>query len=182
MAHDPIATRYANALFESAKPDGQLDEALAQLTLIGRLLLDQPDARQFLFNPDVDPDEKVGVFDRALKGSWSALVRAFVRMVVSLGRAELLPEIVEAFQEAVDEDAGLVRVVVRSAHPLPEPVLKRLRLGLERRERKSIDLRAEIAPELLGGVQIRLGHRVIDGSIQRQLLELRQRLQSVRVH
>jgi F-type H+-transporting ATPase subunit delta len=182
MSYDPVAARYAQALFEAAKAEGQVDGTLEQIAFLGKLLRDSPDLRQLLLNPHVDPDDKVGVFDRLLSGSWPGLVRAFVRMVVSLRRAEALQNIVEAFGALVDEDRGLLRALVRSAHPLPEAVIERLRSRLEQRERKQIDLRAELAPELLGGLQIRLDHRVIDGSVRRALDELRQRLSAVRVH
>ena len=182
MAYDPIAARYAQAVFETAKPEGQIDAALEQLTLVGRLIDGHPDLRQLLFNPDVEPDDKVGVLDRSLKGKWPDTVRAFVRMVVSLGRAEYLPQIAEAFQAMVDEEQGRLRVVVRSARPLPEGALERLRTRLAEREHKSIELQTELAPELLGGVQIRLDYRVIDGSVQHQLVDLRERLRSIKVH
>ena len=82
----------------------------------------------------------------------------------------------------VDEDRGFLRVVVRSAHPLTDPAVQRLRASLQKREHRRIELRAEIAPELLGGFQVQMGQRVIDGSIRRQLGELRQRLHDVRVY
>ena len=182
MPDDPIATRYAQALFDAAKAEGQLDEALEQLSFIGRLLHEQAALRQFLHNPDVDPDDKVGLFDRLLKGSWSALVRSFVHMVVSMGRSEFLAQIVQAFAAAVDRERGELRVIVRSAHPLPEAVLGRLRARLEHREHKHIHLKTELAPELLGGLQVMLDHRVIDGSVRRHLDELRQQLKTVRVY
>lgn len=182
MAGDPIATRYAQTLFEAAKGEDAVDPALQELLLIGRLLQDEPDLRQFLLNPDVDPPEKVGLLDRVLRGAWSDLVRAFVLMVVSSGRAESLADIIVAFHEYVDADAGRVRVLVRSAHPLSDVVLGRLRTRLAHQVRKHIELTQEIAPELLGGLQLFLGHQVIDGSIQRQLTELRERLSTVRVY
>lgn len=182
MADDPIASRYAQALFEAAETDGLVEETLQEMTLLEGLMRDEPSLRQFLLTPGVDPNDKVGVLDRALKGSWSALLRAFVLMVVSLGRAEFLQEIAGAFRMIVDEAQGRLRVLVRSAHPLPHAVLDRLRVRLEHRERKQVDLQTELDPALLGGVQIRLDHRVIDGSIQAQLSRLRQQLLSVRVH
>ena len=182
MAYDPIASRYAEALFESASAGGVVDETLRHLHLIGELCHEHPALRQLLLNPDVDPDQKVGVLDRTLASSWSELLRAFFTMVVSMGRTEFLPEIVEAFQALVDAAAGRLRVVVRSAHPLSDAVLQQLRTRLAHRERKSIELETELAPELLGGVQIRLDHRVIDGSVRRQLTELRERLSTVKVH
>lgn len=179
---DVIATRYAQALFDVAKTERQIDETLEHMTLVGRLIREEPALQALLWNPDVEPEDKAGVLDRTFKGSWSALVRAFLRMVASLGRAELLPDIVDAFTTRVDEAQGRLRVLVRSAHPLPDGVLERLRSQLERQERKTIELRAELAPELLGGIQVHLDHRVIDGSVRRQLQDLRQRLTSIRVH
>ena len=182
MVSNPVASRYAQALFEAAKAEGHSDHTLEQLLFIGQLLRETPDLRQLLLNPDVDPQDKVSVLDRVLQGSWSGLVRAFIQMVVSLGRPESLAEMVVAFQAAVDADEGRLRVVVRSAHPLPESVLQRLRTRLAHREQKQIELQTELAPELLGGVQLFLGNRVIDGSVRRQLADLRERLSAVRVY
>lgn len=182
MAYDPIAERYAKALFETAKAEGQAERALDELIVIGDLLREHPLLRELLLNPDVDPEDKVGVFERSLGGAWSPLLRSFILMVVSLDRAESLPGIVEAFQALLDEDQDLLRAVVRSARALPGEALDRLRAVLERREGKRIDLKTEVDAELIGGMQIHLGHRVIDGSIQRQLADLRERLESVRVY
>ena len=181
MAADPVAARYAQALFEQAKTEDRLEETLAELALIGGLLRAHHDLRQFMGNPDVDIEDKVALLDRSLKGSWSALGRAFVQMVVALGRAEHLAEIADALQAAVDADEGRVRAVVRSAHRLSAAAFKRLRAALERRERRQVELREELDPELLGGLQVRLDHRVIDGSVRRQLADLRERLSTVRV-
>jgi len=181
MALDPIATRYAGALFEAAKDAQQLDEVREHLTLIGRLVRQHPDLRQLMNNPDVDPPDKVGVLDRAMQGAWSPLTRAFIEMVVVRGRAEYLPQIADAFEAAVDAAQGRLRAQVRSAHPVGHETLARIRKHLEAREGKHIDLEADVDPRLIGGVQLVLGHRVIDGSIRRQLAELRERLLSVRV-
>ena len=182
MAQDPIASRYAAALFETASREHAIDETAQQVALIGRLVREHAQLRAFLWNPDVDPPDKVGVLDRALKGTWSSLVRAFFEMVVSLGRAELLPLIVDAFIARVDEAQGRLRVLVRSAHALSDGVLERLRGRLQEQEHKTIELHTELAPELLGGFQVQLDYRVIDGSVRRQLQELRQRLTSIRVN
>ncbi|MDP3723823.1 MAG: ATP synthase F1 subunit delta [Candidatus Omnitrophota bacterium] len=179
---DPIATRYAQTLFEAAQAGGRLDETQETLSLIEELLKGHPELRRLLLIPAVELEDKLGIVGRLLAGSWSADLQAFVRLVLAFGRAAFLPEIAEAFRDLVDADQGRLRVSVRSAQPLPEGVLKRLRGALERREGKQIELHAELAPEVLGGLQIRLDHRVIDGTLQGQLAELRQRLTSVRVH
>lgn len=181
MAHDAVAARYAESLFGAAKAQRRLDETLEQLAFLGRLLEEQPRLRELLFNPDVDPDDKLGVLGRVLTGGWSDLLQAFVRMVIAMDRAESLPRIAEAFQEIVDHEQGRQRVVVRSAHPLPEPALEKLREGLSRRERKTIQLETHVDPSLLGGLQVQLDNRLIDGSVRRALDELYERLSTVRV-
>ena len=181
MAHDAVAARYAESLFAAAKAQRQLDETLEQLAFLGRLLREQPLLREFLFNPDVTPDDKIGVLERALQSGWSGLVRAFVRMVLAVDRVESLPGIIEALQDAVDAEQGRLRVTVRSARALPEEALNRLRASLERRERMHVHVETEVDPKLLGGLQVQLDHRLIDGSVRRQIDELRERLTAVRV-
>jgi len=182
MALDPVASRYAQALFETAKAQGQVDPTHEQLTLLTRLMSQESDLHAFLINPDVEPEQKLEVLDRALQGSWSELVRSFLLLVLSFGRGESLPAIIEAFEAAVDEDAGRLRVVVRSAGDLPKALLERIKKDVERRERKTVELATEVDPSLIGGMQVRLDHRVIDGSVRRHLDDLRQQLKTVRVH
>ncbi len=181
MSDDPVATRYAQALFESAKTEDALDQTLEQLSLLGTLVKDEPMLQRLLFNPGIDSEEKVGLFRRTLHGAWSDLVNAFVRMVVIADRAVLLPEIAHALQAAVDVERNMLRVVVRSSHPLPQVVLDRLKKALEHREAQHVILTSEVNPTLLGGFQLFLGNRVIDSSVRQSLHELRERLSSVRV-
>lgn len=182
MAVDSIAVRYAQALFESAKAEAIHAQALEALQVLAEWLREQPTLRQFLWNPHVEPDEKIGLLDHLTHGAWPPIVRAFVRMVIAMNRVTDLPGIAEALAAMVDADAGRLRVVVRSAHPLPAESLNRLQKHLAHREGKQIELRTELDAELIGGLQVQLDHRVIDGSVRRQVRELRQRLEQVRVH
>jgi len=182
MALDPIASRYAQAAFDTAKAEGMVDAVLEELAFLGEVFHDQPEFRQFLWNPDVDPDQKLALLDRLYRGSWSSLVKGLVQMAIGFGRAEHLPDIIQAFRVAVDKDRGQLRVTVRSVHPLSEDVLKRLKTDLEHREHKTVAVHTAIAPELIGGIQILLEHRVIDGSVKGQMAELRRQLRSVRVN
>ena len=182
MDYSPVAARYAQAAFEAAQEARQVDETLEQLEVIRQLLHGTPEARHLLFNPDVDPEDKVQVLDRIFHGQWSSLVRALMEVVIRFGRTEYLDEMVGAFAEAVDTAHGRLRGVVRTARPLTAASLARLRGILQQREGKEVLLSAELDPSLLGGVQVLLGHRLIDSSIRHQLVDLRERLGSVRVH
>jgi len=182
MSVDPIAERYADALFESAKAEAQVESVQRALATLGRLLNEQPMLGELLSNPGIAPHQKLDVLSHAFVEGEPGLVRAFVHMVIARDRVDWLPGMIQAFADAMDEDHGRIRVVVRSTHPLPQQSLQRLRKGLEQRERKHVELASEVEPALLGGLQVQLGHRVIDASVRRHLEELRRQLKSVRVH
>ena len=179
---DPISTRYAGALFDLAKREGRLDETARELTHLGECIQQHKELQQFLLNPDVEVENKLGVLDRLPAGAWSKDVRGFVHVVLSMGRAEYLIEMAQAFQELVDADHGLLRVAVHTVHPLSDSLKTKLRQRLAKLEQRRIEMVEETDPALLGGIQVFLGHRVFDGSVRTKLAELRQRLKAVRVH
>jgi len=179
MAQDAVAVRYAQALFESARVQEAIEPTTRVLEAIGSAMKEEPQLRRLLMNPEVEPQEKVELLQRATAIEWSELVRAFIFMVVSWDRAQALPEMAEAFQEAVDAHHGRVRAIVRSAHPISEQLLERLRAVLEKLERRKVELVPEVEPSLIGGLQVQMGYRVVDGSVKRQLEELRERLLAV---
>ena len=181
MRDDAVASRYAQAIFEAAQAEQALPRVLEELTIIRQALSEVPQMSEFFLNPDVDPDQKIGVLEKGMRGSWLPLTKSFIQVVIDLGRAVDLPAIAERLQELVDQVERRLRVTVRSARPVSEALLTRLRTSLERREGGTIEMTTQLAPELLGGVQVFLGHRVIDGSIRRQLDELKQKLKTVQV-
>ncbi len=101
MAHELIASRYAQAAFETAKEAKELEPTLEQPLRLGELLRDHAELRELLFNPDVDPPDKLGIVERLLKDGCSGLVRSFLQVVLTRGRAEVLPAIIEAFRQTL---------------------------------------------------------------------------------
>jgi len=178
---DSVAHRYAESLFELAKADGRLDELAQGLALVEQLVAAHEELWEFLVHPGVEVVDKLQVLQRLLGEVWSANLEAFLRMVLSMGRAAHLVDIAQAFAELVDEARGIIRARVSSARPLEAPLKSRLKQILEHREHKQVELVEETAPELLGGIQVVLGSRMLDGSVRTQLARLRQRLKTVRV-
>lgn len=181
MPADSVARRYAESVFEPAVADGRLEELAQGLAALERLIAAHEELRGFLINPDVEVSDKLQVLRRVLGAVWSSNLDAFLRMVLSMGRAAHLADIAQAFAELVDEARGIVRARVCSARPLGAPLKLRLKQILEHREHKQVELIEETVPELLGGLQVVLGSRMLDGSLRTQLGRLRQRLKTVRV-
>jgi len=91
-------------------------------------------------------------------------------------RYDILPEVPECYKELVDSHRGIVSVQVRSAVPLTEEEKERLSEVLARSLRKQVRLETNVDPSLIGGVMLRIGDRLLDGSVKGQLNLLRQRL------
>ncbi|HBH97285.1 MAG TPA: ATP synthase F1 subunit delta [Candidatus Omnitrophica bacterium] len=181
MVTNPVAARYAEALFEFAKRHERLDETFEQVEALGELIRRSAELRQLLINPGVDAPGKIALLGRLL-GGWRADVRVFVELVLSFGRIEQLLEMVEALRRLMDGERGLVRVTVRSARPLDATVRGDLVKTIEQREGRRADLTEETDPQLLGGLQVFVEGRMLDGSLRSRLEGLRQQLKRVKVH
>ncbi len=177
---DPVAARYAEALHERLAPDERLPAA-EELETIAQVIRQHAELSRFLRHPGVEVEDKVEVISRLLRGA-SPSVRALLSVALSMGRAEHLIGMSDAFRALVDQERRVVHATIRSAHPLSEPLKHRVRQWMAQREGATITVQEEVDPRLLGGLQVVVGHRVIDGAVATQLGRLRQRLKSVRVH
>ena len=181
MAQDPVSARYAEALFGLARDQRKVEETQAQLEELAVLLRAHAPLRQFLVNPDVEIPDKLAVLAKLRAGGWSELVQGLVRLALTLGRASSLAEMADAFRDLADAERGLVRATVRTARPLSASLRSRIARVLEQREGKTVELTEQTDPTLLGGLQILMGQRMLDGSLRTQLAQLKQRLKRVRV-
>jgi F-type H+-transporting ATPase subunit delta len=181
MAYDPIARRYAQAAFEAAKAEGLTGETREHLCALAGAASRDAEVAKWLANPDVTADEKLGALERAVQGQWPWVVKALLATMLTMGRPEYVEQIAEAFIALDDRDQGRLRVLVRSARVVSQASLTRLQRILERWQGKHVTLETEVSPALIGGLEIHMEHRVLNGSVRSELDALRERLSSVRV-
>ncbi|RUM87940.1 MAG: ATP synthase F1 subunit delta, partial [Thermodesulfatator sp.] len=96
-------------------------------------------------------------------------VARFLRLLVEKKRIQYIQAIIEAYEQLVDEERGIVRAEVRAAYSLGEEEKARLAEALKKLVGKEIKLQVFEAPELLGGLVVRIGDLVLDGSVRTQL-------------
>ena len=99
-------------------------------------------------------------------------------LLVRRGRIELLPEVAAQLRRLYDQRQGIVKATVTSAAPLTEAETIALRERLAGMTGGRVDLSVQVDPAILGGVMVRLGDRLIDGSVRGRLERLRTRLAS----
>jgi len=171
-----VARPYALAAFDEAQKAGELAAWSNMLELLADAVSNEQ-VRGLISNPRV-PKEQIESLVLALSGeklqgdkTQSTRVN-FLRLLLENHRLILLPEITEIFQALRAEAEKTVDVVVTSAFDLTDSQKQKIATALKTRMQREIRLNCEIDPALLGGVVIRAGDRVIDGSARTRLSEL----------
>jgi F-type H+-transporting ATPase subunit delta len=174
------ASRYARALADLVlAPSSRVEpqSVSAQLEQFERALSTSAELRQVLLSPAVPAARKRDLVSRlAAQLGASPLVRNFLCVVIGHRRVKLLPEILRAFQEVLDERSGIVRADVFSARDLDTDERASLAAQLARLTRGKVECRFALDPALMGGAVARIGSTVYDGSLRGQLESLRRKL------
>ncbi len=169
-----FARPYARAAFELARGAEALAGWHERLTFSAAVAA-APQFRAVHGNPKVGEGALVALLLPEGEPSDSAFA-SFLRTLATNRRVALLPEIADLFGELRREQEGVVRVVVRTATPLEAATADAMRVALERRFGRKVDLETALDPSVIGGAVIDAGDVVIDGSVRGRLARLQQAL------
>ncbi|HXE72691.1 MAG TPA: ATP synthase F1 subunit delta [Candidatus Nitrosotenuis sp.] len=176
MLDETVAARYAEALYELARQDPGPAFALRELEDVARTLAGHAALNRALRAPTVPAQVKKAILKRLLEPRVRALILHFLYLLVDKRREAYLEAIVEAFRRKLRDEQGLVRCRVEVAAPLTTGTRDRLLERLSALTGKKVELEVVVRPEILGGAVLTVGDRLIDGSLRRQLEDLRERL------
>lgn len=168
------AKRYAQAVFSLAKEQGTLDRWLEDLAALNDVVSD-PRAGHMLTSPAVDEGDKLKLVDEVLASSQKE-ARNLAHLLIQRGRIAAIPDIAQIYGAAVLQERGIVIAEVTTAEPLGQAEQVMVQRQLSRMIGKSVQLRLETDPDIIGGVVARVGDQLIDGSVLNQLRRLRTRL------
>lgn len=165
-----IARPYADALYkafglELAATADWLDE-LAAIAADVQLL-------QFAANPKVSDQQTFDVFAGVAKTVLTEKAKNFLSIVIDNGRLSVLPDIAIQFRALVNAQAGSSDAVVYSAFAMDSAVVAELSLTLEKRFGRSLNVRVELDPEIIGGVRVVVGDEVLDASVKARLEQMK---------
>lgn len=178
MRAEIIARNYAETLLSLAERQGPgaMEEFGRALDELAALLRSDPRARQFLDTPRVSPAQKKAALTQALAGRAPAMFVRFVMVLTDKRRQSLLPEIALAYRDLTDERMGRIRVGVTISHAPDEALQAEIGNALADRLGRTVIPTFTVDPELLGGMVVRVGDQILDGSLRTRAAHLRRRL------
>jgi F-type H+-transporting ATPase subunit delta len=177
-----VARVYADA-FLNAVPAAQLGDALEEFRSFVDDVLDRNrDLSRLLLSGTVSRDQKLQLIDRIVQGRGSELFTNFLRVLARHDRLDLVRLVLAQCEIEAENRSGRKRVQVISAQPLSEDNLNKIRQRLAAELAIQPVLEPAVDPYMLGGLRIRVGDTVYDGSLRARLEQLRFRVRERSIH
>ncbi len=172
-----LARRYARALLGIGQEERQVRRVLAETDRFALLLSEVPALREALEASHINSRDKMAVLDATVSGEdFLPVTSNFLRLLIDKGRMNAFTQILSELRRLVEELEGIERVEVVSAVPLPGTQRDFLKNVLERQTGKRIELEETLDPAVLGGMVVKVGSTIYDGSVRTQLSRIRENL------
>jgi F-type H+-transporting ATPase subunit delta len=169
-----MAGRYAAALFELAKEQKQLDQVERDVASFQALLEASPDLARLVRSPVISAAAQARALNAILaKVGISGFTSNFLQLIVRNRRLFAIGDMLRAFQALLARERGEVSADVTSAHPLSQEQMQVLSDSLKASIGKHVQIRTRVDPNLLGGLIVKVGSKMIDSSLRTKLDNLK---------
>lgn len=172
MRTSSVSKEYAKALFLLAKREGKLDEIGDELESFNALVESNKPIKNFLLAPQINAETKVEMLKHALSGKVSEELLKFILVLIQKRRQDHLAGICTSYHEELNRFYNRVEVFIESAVDLTDKERNALVTKLSEHLERKVVAKAEVNPDLLGGLVCRIGDVVFDGSLRRQIQQL----------
>ena len=180
MRPTTIARNYAEALLVLARKDNDLDGWGLAINGVATAVESDNRLRNFMAAPQISAAEKNIVIGKAFGGELPKPMVRFLQKVIQNRRQMLLPQVAEEYGNLVDETSGRVHAQVTVSRETSDADAQMIAAQLSRAFAKTVVPHVSVNPAILGGVVVKVGDRVMDGSVRRRLKTLKARIVSAR--
>jgi F-type H+-transporting ATPase subunit delta len=172
---EEIATVYARSLFEAAQDADKLDEVKEQVGQFADALDEDRNLQVFFFSPYLTTEDKKEGLSKAVTGA-DELVENFLELLIENHRMPALLRIRREYDRLWDEENQLLPVQITSAVELDKKTIKEIGDRIGEQTGRKVELSANVDPDVLGGLVVRVGNTVLDASVRRRLEQLRRQV------
>ncbi|MCM1135640.1 MAG: ATP synthase F1 subunit delta [Clostridium sp.] len=177
-----VGATYGEALFELAVEEGKEDELLDEVVQFRNLLSENPDFGKLMNHPKILKEEKLEVLENVFKGKLSGELLGFLHLIVSKDRYGEIDAILDYFISEVKRVKGIGIAYVTTAMDISEAKKSEVEQKLlSTTSFSKMEMHYQVDEDLIGGMVIRIGDRVVDSSVKNKLSELSRELLKVQL-
>lgn len=172
--YEYLDRRYALALYEIAEKNNKVDEYLQDLRGICNIFEENKDFYEVIKHPKVNTAKKKEIFTDLFKGKIDEELLAFLIVLIEKGRILQLKDKLDQMEEIDLQRRNTIRGLVKTAVPLLDTELEQLKVIFEKKYDKTILFDTKIDKSLLGGVYVKVGNDIIDGTVKSKIEEMKE--------
>ena len=172
---EEIAAVYARSLFEVAKDQDKLDAVREQLGAFVDALNETRELQVFFFSPYFSTQEKEDGLERAVTDA-DPVVMNFLKLLIEKHRMPTIFRVRANYDALWEEENRLLPVQITSAVELDEGTVRQLGDRISEQTGRTVDLSANVEPDILGGIVVQVGNSVLDASVRHRLQQLRRQV------
>jgi len=181
MLNMSVARRYAEAFFSIARDTNKIDEYQQELEKIVATIKETDQLEEYLTHLLIPAKDKKELIGQIFAGQVSPLTLNFVMMIIDKRRGNYIGVITEKYRDMADESRNIAKAELVAAREIPEDEIKSLAEKLSASSGKTVQLVVKVDPSLLGGIKIRMGDRIIDGTVAKKLEMMKSQLKQAKI-
>lgn len=169
MSETVVAKRYADALFQLSMEKNNAEKIVDELNVVKEVFEKDENVLNIFTHPKVSNAEKMKVIDVAFAGLEKDVINT-LKILIQRDRIDIVVSVIEDYLDLYNEDNGIAVATVSSVRPLTDAEKTQVELTFKAQlNKKSITIINKIDPSLIGGLRIRVGNTIYDGSISNKL-------------
>lgn len=179
MINQAVAKRYGKALLQIALANEALDAYQKDLETVVQSIAENQELNAVWLGKEFDKDTRKKVAKELFTGKVHQNVVNLLCIIVDKGREPFIGDVLEMYKKYADDARGIAYAEVVSAYPLTDEQQAQISLGLGKMSGKNIRLNVAVDSALLGGIKVKFGDKVYDGTATARLLGMKNKLQEV---
>ena len=171
-----IIKKYTQALFKVAVKENDINQISDRLHNIRSILKSVPELNQLLITRRVQVQDKINMLKNILGDNISNIEMDLMVLLMENGHMMLFGEVVKRFDYLLDKESKVVKVQITSSSILSDDEVQRISSKIESRFQKKVDVAMETDSSIIGGMKLRIGNKLLDGSVSNRLQKMRDAL------
>ena len=171
-----IIKKYTQALFKVAVKENDINQISDRLHNIRSILKSVPELNQLLITRRVQVQDKMNILKNIMGDKISNIEMDLMLLLMENGHMMLFGEVIKRFDYLQDKDTEVIKVQITSSSRLSDDEVQRISLEIENKIQKKVDVKMKTDTSIVGGIKLRVGNTLIDGSVSNHLQKIRDTL------